>query len=202
DRDVVRVVEHRGEIADLARDRLLGAHVTLVAPAEERDAALQLRQQTEQLLRQRRDGGLVAFRALVLFADREPILGVVVPAPEDVVAQRLRHQPLEQLGTLGPRTEKPRIQRFPGQTPPASCTIGTACARCTITPSRIKVRAPLTPANPRRPPRSSSTLTRPPPGRIMRIGHEDPDRGPYDRPASPRRGARRAPRRDGGATDR
>ncbi len=42
---VVRVVEHRGEVADLCRDRRLTDHVTLVASAEEGHIPLQLGQQ-------------------------------------------------------------------------------------------------------------------------------------------------------------
>ena len=102
-RDVVGVVQHGGEPAHLGRDRLFGEHVTLVAAAEHRHVALELRQETEELLRQGGDGVLVALPALVRLADGESVLGMVVPPPEDMVSQRLHHQTLEQGRVLRPR---------------------------------------------------------------------------------------------------
>ena len=106
-RDVVRVVEHRGEIPDLAGDRLLEEHVPLVATAEERHVALELGEEAEQLLRERCDGVLVALAPLVELADGEAVLGVEIPPPEDVVPQCLDDESLEERRILGTGAEEP-----------------------------------------------------------------------------------------------
>jgi hypothetical protein len=110
-RDVVGVVQHRREVPDLRGNRLLEHHVALVPPAEERNIPLQLGEEPHELLGERGHRLLVPFAPLLGFSDSEPILGMVVTAPEDVVPQRLGHQTLKNLGILRTRTEEPRVER-------------------------------------------------------------------------------------------
>src|SRR5450756_3007267 len=66
-RDVVRVVQHRREVAGLACDRLLRQHVPVVASAEERNATLKLQEQRSEMPSQ-----LHALRGLSLIHISEP----------------------------------------------------------------------------------------------------------------------------------
>jgi hypothetical protein len=88
--------------------------VTLVAAAEERDVALELGQEAHQLLRQRGDRRLVPFPALVDLADADPVLGVIIPPPEDMVPKRFGDQALHQVGVLGAGAEEPGGEGFVG----------------------------------------------------------------------------------------
>jgi hypothetical protein len=111
---VVRVVEHRREVADLRGDGLLEHHVAHVPAAEEGHVPLELGQQPHQLLGEGRDGVVVAGAPLVGLADDRAVLGVIVPAPEDVVAERLGDQTLEQVRVLGAGSQEPGAERLAG----------------------------------------------------------------------------------------
>jgi len=56
------------------------------------------------------DGVLVALFPLLRLTNGEPVLRVIVAAPEHVVPQRLRHQPLEHVAVFRPRAEKPGLE--------------------------------------------------------------------------------------------
>jgi len=114
ERDVVGVVQHGREVADLRCERLLPDHVTLVAAAEERDVAFELGQQTHQPLGQGADRLLVALLPLVDLPDGDTILGVVIAPPEHMVPQRLDDEALEQLRIFGLGAEKPGLEGIAG----------------------------------------------------------------------------------------
>jgi hypothetical protein len=60
--------------------------VAFIAATEERDAALELSEETHEFLGHGRDGALVAFGSLIRFPDREAVFGMEISAPEDVIS--------------------------------------------------------------------------------------------------------------------
>src|SRR6185312_4060323 len=114
DRNVVRVVEHGCEKANLRGDCLLREHVRAISPAEERDSSFELCEESHQLLRQRRYGVLVPGLALVGLANCEAIFRMIVAPPEYMIAQRLHDHALQQVGVLGARAQEPCAKRFMG----------------------------------------------------------------------------------------
>src|SRR5580765_1872106 len=111
-RDVIGIVEHGSEVADLRSDGLLRDHMPLIPPTEERHIPLELSQQSHELLGQDGHALLVALRPLVRLADGEAVLRVIVPPPEDVVPERLDDQALQQRGVLSTRPEEPGAECF------------------------------------------------------------------------------------------
>jgi hypothetical protein len=121
---VVGVVQQGREVSGDPGQRLVPDHVPLVAHAEEGSGLLQLRQQQPVLVVEPIHGLGVAGLALDALGDGRRIRRVEVAAPEDVVAHRLDHQPLEHLGVLRARAQEPGLHLTVGLAPAAQELVG------------------------------------------------------------------------------
>ena len=105
-RHVVGVVQRGDQLRRQPRQEQVGGHVPQVARVEEGDSLLEA---STELVEGSADAGLGLEEVGAdpgLGPDPEPVLGMEVPSPVDVVAEELHHQALEQVGVFPRGTEE------------------------------------------------------------------------------------------------